>query len=148
VLFSAPLAWEQLLARLSRARFLFVPNVFDASPRLLTEALCLNVPLIVNYNILGGWKYVNRFTGAFFESERDVLPAVSACMERALSPRNWFQANYGPYLAGQRLLRLLKEVDPQINESSHVCLDESFPDLHRAPVTFTTRRGWPTIGEQ
>ena len=31
---------------LSRSRFLFVPNKLDASPRILAEALCLNIPLL------------------------------------------------------------------------------------------------------
>jgi hypothetical protein len=133
VVFSAPLAWDQLLARLFRARFLFVPNVLDASPRLLAEALCLDVPIVVNSNILGGWKYVNRFTGAFFDSERDVVSAVRACLERTFSPRSWFRANHGPYLSGQRLLRLLKMVDSEISEPSHMCLDESPPDPSTHP---------------
>jgi hypothetical protein len=129
VVFSAPLAWNQLLALLARTRFLFVPNVLDASPRLLAEALCLNVPVVVNSKILGGWKYVNRFTGVFFDNERDVVPAVSTCLERTLSPRDWFRTNCGPYHAGQRLLRLLKTVaaDSEISESSHLCLDEWSP---------------------
>jgi glycosyltransferase involved in cell wall biosynthesis len=133
VVFSASLAWDQLLACLSRARFLFVPNVLDASPRLLAEALCLNVPVVVNSNILGGWKYVNRFTGAFFDGEQDVLLAVSALLERTLSPRDWFRANYGPYLAGQRLLRLLKIVDSELNEPSYLCLAEPSADLVEHP---------------
>lgn len=128
VLFSAPLPWNQLLTRLSQAKFLFVPNVWDASPRLLAEALCLNVPLVVNSNILGGWKYVNRFTGAFFNNEHDVISAANDCLQQTLSPRDWFRGNHGPYLAGQRLLRLLKTVDPEISEPSHLCLDEPSPD--------------------
>jgi len=128
VLFSGPLAWDWFLARLRCAQFLFVPNALDASPRVLAEALCLNVPVVVNSSILGGWKYVNRFTGTFFESERDVVHAVSTCLGRARFPRDWFRANHGPYLAGQRLLRLLKTVDWGITEPSHVCLAGSCPD--------------------
>jgi hypothetical protein len=124
IFFSVPLPWTQFLTRLSRARFLFVPNVLDASPRLLAEALCLNVPLVVNSSILGGWKYVNRFTGVFFDNEQDVVSAVSDRLQQTFSPRDWFRANYGPYLAGQRLLRLLKTVDSEISETSHLCLDD------------------------
>src|SRR5205085_3104431 len=64
--FSPQRPWAQFLAMLARARFLFVPNLLDASPKLLGEALCLNVPLVMNRGILGGWKYVNAFTGVFF----------------------------------------------------------------------------------
>jgi glycosyltransferase involved in cell wall biosynthesis len=124
ITFSLPLPWSELLAHLIRARFLFVPNVLDASPRLLTEALCLNVPVVVNRNILGGWKYVNRFTGGFFDGEGNIIESVCTCLERNLAPRDWFRSNYGPYLAGQRLLRLLKYVDSELTERSHLSLAE------------------------
>lgn len=98
-----------------RARFLFVPSELDASPRILAEALCMNTPVLVNRHILGGWKYVNPFTGAFFESERDVAKAARSCLERWTSPRRWFVANHGPLLAGQRLCRFLASFDPVLN---------------------------------
>ena len=50
---------------LKSCRFLFLPNVYDASPRILSEALACDVPAIVNKNILGGWKYINNQTGVF-----------------------------------------------------------------------------------
>jgi hypothetical protein len=124
VTFSGPIAWESLLARIARARFLFVPNVDDPSPRVLAEALCLDVPAVVNVAILGGWKYVNRFTGTFFEDESDVVTAVRVCLRQAVAPRAWFCANHGQYLAGYRLLRLLRSVDAAITERSHVYLDD------------------------
>ncbi len=124
VRFSRPLPWKEFLSRVAGARFLFVPNELDASPRLLAEGLCLDVPLVVNRNILGGWKYVNRFTGSFFESEHHVVAAVRACLAEAVGPRDWFRTNYGPYQAGKRLLRLLKVVDPGISEGSHLWLAE------------------------
>jgi glycosyltransferase involved in cell wall biosynthesis len=122
VTFSAPLAWDAFLSCLSRAKFLLVPNELDASPRLLAEALSLNVPIVVNRNILGGWKYVNRFTGAFFEEEADVVAAARVCLETYLEPQSWFRVNHGPYLAGRRLLGLLKSVEPEISERSHLCI--------------------------
>jgi len=122
VAFSPPLPWRDLMSRLAGARFLFVPNGLDASPRLLAEALCLNIPLVVYRQILGGWKYVNRFTGSFFDDERDVVAAVRACLDQAPAPRAWFRANHGSYLAGARLLRLLRKVDPQLNRYRHLLL--------------------------
>jgi glycosyltransferase involved in cell wall biosynthesis len=122
VVFSGPLAWHPFIACLRDARFLFVPNVLDPSPRVLAEALCLNVPVVVNQSILGGWKYINHFTGTFFDDERDVVQAVRTCLGRARQPRAWFRAHHGPYLAGHRLLQLLKSVEGGIAEPSHVCL--------------------------
>lgn len=124
VTFSPPMPWKRLLSYLASARFLFVPNELDASPRLLAEALCLDVPVVVNRNILGGWKYVNRFTGTFFEDAKGVAVAVERCLRQAVTPRSWFRANYGPYLTGKRLLRVLRSVDPDLNPKSHLWLAE------------------------
>jgi len=123
--FVSHLPWHDLLAHLVQSRFLFVPNVLDPSPKVLGEALCLDVPLVMHKEILGGWKYINAFTGVFFNGEEDVIAAVRACLNKSRNPRDWFRVNYGPYLAGQRLLRLLRSVDPSISEQSHLCLVES-----------------------
>jgi hypothetical protein len=76
-------------------RVLFAPNVHDASPRVLAEAMCLDVPILVNRHILGGWKYVNNNTGAFFGSEDDVVDAfkgILAAQEQGqLRPREWYK---------------------------------------------------------
>jgi hypothetical protein len=128
ITFCSPLPWSEVLAQLMHARFLFVPNMLDASPRLLAEALCLNVPAVVNRNILGGWKYVNRFTGTFFDDERNVVESAAACLEHAVTPREWFRSNYGPFLAGQRLLRLLRSVDSELTERSNLSVVEPVAD--------------------
>jgi len=124
VSFSPLLPWPVLLAHLARAGFLFVPSVTDPSPRLIAEALCLNVPILLHRDILGGWKYVNRYTGAFFDGEADVIPAARAVCCAATAPRQWFRANYGPYQAGKRLLSLLRLVDPTLEERSYLRLSE------------------------
>ena len=76
-------------------RVLIAPNVHDASPRVLAEAMSLDVPILVNKYIVGGWKYVNEDTGAFFESADNVVPAFKEIMSRMqqgkLRPREWFK---------------------------------------------------------
>jgi glycosyltransferase involved in cell wall biosynthesis len=118
------LPWRRFLARLSGARFLFVPNECDPSPRVLAEALCLDVPLVVNRAILGGWKYVNAFTGVFFDGHDDVVEAARSCLAHQRRPRRWYRANFGPHLAGARLLRLLRPLDTRIVERSHLIVTE------------------------
>lgn len=80
---------------LRACRVLFAPNLHDASPRVLAEAMCLNVPILVNRHILGGWKYVNNQTGAFFDSEDDVVEAfkgiLAAQADARLQPRQWYK---------------------------------------------------------
>ena len=74
---------------------LFAPNVHDASPRVLAEAMCLDVPILVNRHIVGGWKYVHSDTGAFFDSVDNVVPAfkkvIDGLQRGDLHPREWFK---------------------------------------------------------
>ncbi|MDQ0784790.1 glycosyltransferase involved in cell wall biosynthesis [Streptomyces sp. B3I8] len=119
---TGPLEWPLLLAVIAAARCLFVPAVLDASPRVLAEALCLDVPVVVNQAILGGWQYVNPFTGIFFGGEDDVVPAVLEVVAAARRPRAWFMAHHGPVRAGARVLRLLRPLDSALPALTHVLL--------------------------
>jgi LPS sulfotransferase NodH/glycosyltransferase involved in cell wall biosynthesis len=102
------LPWNELLAEMVRARVLLVPNVLDASPQLIVEALALDVPIVVNEAILGGWKYVNDATGRFFHDEDDVVGAVKEVMATDLHPVDWFKAQGGPKRAESRLAAFLR----------------------------------------
>merc|ERR1712151_344250 len=51
---------------LKESRFAYLPQIHDASPRVSTQALSLDVPALMNRNIKGGWKYTNEKTGEFF----------------------------------------------------------------------------------
>lgn len=63
--------------------------------RVIVEALSLNIPIVVNRHILGGWKYVNQYTGEFFTDENDVVSVFtrlrSADRAAELFPREWFK---------------------------------------------------------
>ena len=124
VTFRASLPWRVLLSHIAAARFLFVPNITDPSPRIIAESLCLGTPVLVHRDILGGWKYVNQFTGRFFEDEGDVVPAARALCSTVVAPREWFRANYGAYHAGRRLLALVRSLDPASCERSHLRISE------------------------
>ena len=51
--------------------------------RVVVEALCLGLPVVMNRNILGGWKYVNERTGKFFTDASDVVSAYQALQARS-----------------------------------------------------------------
>ena len=116
------LPWPALMRVLANSRMLFVPNEQDPSPRLMAEALCMDVPVVVNRRILGGWHYVNPFTGVFFDDEGDVGAAVRDCLTSWTSPRRWFIAHHGPLHAGERLRRLLRDIDPAMRHVAAVRL--------------------------
>lgn len=105
---------ELLWQCITSARFLFVPSIMDASPRILSEALCLDVPVLVHNDILGGWKYVNSSTGAFFAGSQDVGQAALHCLHAELGPREWYGEHFGPTRASSRLSALLHQLDPRV----------------------------------
>lgn len=102
--------WAEFLQCVVRSRLAFFPNVLDASPRVMTEAMTLDVPVVVNERILGGWKYVTPQTGAFFGDESDVVPAITTVLAGSYEPRAWFSEHYGPEHSGTRLAEFLHEV--------------------------------------
>ncbi|CDW83025.1 UNKNOWN [Stylonychia lemnae] len=89
------LPFDEFLFHLLRTKVLFVPSISDASPRVITQAMSMNVPCIVNYNIVGGWKYINNQTGVFFNDENDIVQSYQDLMMRQnegkLNPRNWYR---------------------------------------------------------
>jgi hypothetical protein len=93
----------------NKCRFLFMPNVRDASPRVLTEALTFGLPCLINKNILGGWKYVNEMTGEFFTNEVDIEPALNKLLINLnnYNPRQYMINNYGPINSGKKLKNFL-----------------------------------------
>jgi hypothetical protein len=96
VTFKPYLNWYEFLDTIEESRVLFVPNVSDASPRILTESLCKGTPILVNKHIFGGWKYVNEHTGAFFESQDDVMIQLHAVLNASCDPRKWFMDTHYP----------------------------------------------------
>ena len=78
---------------------MFAPNTHDASPRVVAEALSLDVAVLINANIDGGWKYAQPTTGALFTTPDDVVTAYDSVKARLaageLAPRRWFKENSG-----------------------------------------------------
>lgn len=104
------LPWYEFHQQLARCRRLLVPNVYDASPRLLAEALCQDIPLMVNRHILGGWHYVERPSGVFFSDARDFETALEKLLRRRLRPREYYSRLFGPDYARRRLAKFISRL--------------------------------------
>jgi len=112
------LEFDAFQQEMQKCRFLFVPNIADASPRVITEAICYNMPVLVNRNILGGWHYVEPgATGEFFTNKRDVVPALRKLTTNlnAYAPRRHFMRHHGKHRDGRRLAAFLKQHYPNLN---------------------------------
>ncbi len=79
------------------------------------ESLCLNTPVLVYENILGGWKYINNNTGEFF-NENNIKDKVRKILSKKYSPRQYFIDNYGIEKSGYRLKKFLQSIYPNMNE--------------------------------
>jgi len=94
----------------NKCKFIFLPNQRDASPRVLTEALASGLACLVNYNILGGWKYVDSAkTGEFFTDENDIGESINRLLAnmKNYNPRQYIVDNYGPINSGRRLKKFI-----------------------------------------
>lgn len=108
--------YRTFIKNYNKVRFIFVPNITDASPRVVTEAMCFNLPVFMNSSIIGGWKYITPETGAFFNNdmvnfENDLKNFLDKL--GTYTPRKYFIENYGEYNSGKRLLQFIKEVYPK-----------------------------------
>jgi hypothetical protein len=90
------LPWHILQDKMKESRMLFVPNIYDASPRVVAECITKNVPVLMNQDILCGYKYIQPETGEFFSTEKDFKPALERLLSRlgTISPREWWRQNY------------------------------------------------------
>lgn len=112
------LEFDAFQREMQKCRFLFVPNIADASPRVITEAMCYNMPVLVNRDILGGWHYVKPgITGEFFTNARNIVPALQSLTTNINSyyPRRYFMQHHGKHRDGRRLAAFLKKHYPNLN---------------------------------
>ncbi len=107
------LPWREFLRVLGQSRVAFLPNTWDPSPRVMAEAMCLDVPMLVNREILGGWHYVSAESGRWFGDHDDVVEAMAGLMSHELAPREWYTAHYGSSHAGPRLARFVTTLAQQ-----------------------------------
>jgi len=104
------------MKKVSSSKFLLCTSQEDASPRMITETLSVDVPILMNKNILGGWKYIKPETGEFFTDDCDIVDAYKRLSISNKSPRDWYTQNSGPSISGQRLARFIKSIDPAFTE--------------------------------
>lgn len=106
---------KQMACIASSCRFGLFPNVTDCSPRILTETIIRNKPILVYENILGGWKYVNENTGSLF-SENNIGEKVDYIMSNKFSPRDDFMSKYGFVNSSKTLASFLGQQHEFLNK--------------------------------
>lgn len=109
--------YNKFIKSYNQCKFVFVPNIADASPRVLTEALCFNLPALVNYNILGGWKYINEKSGELFVDENDFEKVLNKFLtkldKKEYNSRQNYIDNFGTKNYGPKLLDFVCKCIPE-----------------------------------
>jgi hypothetical protein len=103
------LEWSIFQEKLKQSRILFVPNIYDASPRVITESIAKGLPVLMNRQILCGSKYITHETGELFNDEFDVRLAIYNLLDKydKIDPRNWWRKHYGVKQMGEKLRNFL-----------------------------------------
>lgn len=114
---------DQFWLYVRQSRFLFLPQMHDASPRVSAQALALDVPLLMNKNLIGGWKYVTEKSGEYFNDMSDFRESATKIVRNAQAggvyePRKWVLENYGDENSGLKLKKWI---------------DDKFPDRVKLP---------------
>lgn len=111
------LEYHILQEKMAQSRFLFVPNIFDASPRVVSECITKNVPVLMNKNIVCGSKYINYETGEFFDNENNISTSLTTLLNKIdnISPQNWWKDHYGTEKSERKLCKFIKKCYPDIS---------------------------------
>jgi glycosyltransferase involved in cell wall biosynthesis len=107
------LPYHDFQQRIRQSRYLFVPNIYDASPRVIAEAMVNDVPVLMNRSIVCGSKYINDRTGIFFTDEHDIRYSLRKMKEKKYEPRQWWSENYSVKKAGVKLRNFLAKAYPE-----------------------------------
>ena len=108
------LDWSNLQEKIREAKFLFVPNIYDASPRVVAECITKNLQVLMNRGIMCGFKYINYNTGELFNDETDVRGALVNLLAKpsSVSSKKWWSENYSQDKSQKQLRDFLVEGYP------------------------------------
>jgi hypothetical protein len=106
------LPYHEFQDKIRQSRCLFVPNIYDASPRVIVEAMVNNVPVLMNRSIVCGSKYINNRTGVFFTDEHDIRYSLRKMQQTVFDPRQWWLENYSLKKSSIKLRNFLASCFP------------------------------------
>ena len=110
------LHWNELQEKMRQSRFLFIPNIYDASPRVVAECIIKDVPVLMNNNIVCGFKYITYETGEYFIDEHNIRNALDNLLGKInkIKPSKWWEENYGIEKSSIKLRNFLYQFYPDI----------------------------------
>lgn len=109
--------------KLKESKILFIPNIYDASPRIVAECIIKDIPVLMNQSIVCGSNYINDETGELFTDEHDIRFALTNLLGRIdkISPKKWWSDNYSKKKSAKKLRDfLIKEYPDELKEVEEV----------------------------
>ena len=99
------LPYHEFQDKLRESRALFVPNIYDASPRVVAESLIKGLPVLMNRSIVCGSKYVVPETGELFTDDNDIRHHAQKLVARlpSMDTAAWWKRNYSRASAGKKM---------------------------------------------
>tara|TARA_B110000503_G_scaffold97866_1_gene146745 strand:+ start:252 stop:1289 length:1038 start_codon:yes stop_codon:yes gene_type:complete len=113
------LKYHEFINKIYESKFIIISSYEDASPRVIGEALMVNTPILVNKDIIGGWKYVQSETGLFYDSST-IEVSIREILERTYYPRKYFLDNYGIKNSGKLLRDFIVDIDPSFSRYKYL----------------------------
>jgi len=86
--------WSDFIDYMNSCKYLYCSSIYDASPRIIVEALSLDMPVLLNKNILGGWKYIQGSTGMFFDPNASIENTVKSFVGKQYQPMEYSKVHF------------------------------------------------------
>lgn len=121
---------DEVASTMSKCKFGFFPNKNDCSPRMVAECLIRNRPVLMNKNIVGGWKYIDQNSefGSFFDPNdiNSIVSGVKSVMELPRNQGVLWEKDYGFEKQSRNLAELIKKHQKfnGMEEISHIYFEE------------------------
>jgi len=103
---------------MSQCRFGLFPNTVDNSPRIISECLSRDVPILVNKKIHGGWHYVNSKTGCLFSAD-NIREKAQFMLDNKFEAKKYYESNFGFDISSRKLAEFLNPIFGY--EYTHMC---------------------------
>jgi len=113
--FTGHLPWNEFTRRMNECRHLINFSRYDASPRIVIEALALGLPVLLNESILGGWKYITPQTGLLFFCDEPMEPCINRFLRASQINKQfntvaWIQQNFNPEMSKTKLAKTMNRL--------------------------------------
>ena len=108
------LSYYDFIDKISQSKFMIVSSYEDASPRIISESLLVNTPVLVYKDIIGGWKYVNGKSGLFYD-ESDINLKINKILKDNFKPREYYLNHFGVEKSGKKLRDFIVDIDPSFS---------------------------------